>query len=387
MILSVARTHLARLRRDSAGFVLSFVVPIVFFSIFTVVFGGGGRSGSSMVVRLAVVDQDQSEMSRRYAEALGKHRNLSILPAPDASQGGALAATEQAIRKGALPAAIVFPQGFGAQTLAGGDSAPSPSVVLLVDSASNPFAAPVLSRVLEQIAVAQRLQPEPAAVATAQVEEKLLKIETRDLLGAGKENPWIALSAAGLGVMFLFFTTSTAGGAIIDEADNGTLERILCTRVGMTRLLMGKMVYLSGLATVQLSVMFIWGALFFGLPLRGHVTGFLVMTVVTSLAASAFGLVLAAACRTRTQLTAISNLAVLVMSALGGSLYPRFLMPEFIQKLGLLTLNAWALDGFVKVFWRDESVLMLWPQVLVLTCAAAMLLFVARRLATRWEAF
>jgi ABC-2 type transport system permease protein len=384
MILAVARTHLARLKRDSAGFVLSFVVPIAFFSIFTLVFGGGGRSGSSMTVRIAVVDQDGTEVSRRYAEALRQHSSVSLLPTPDNGQGNALTTTEQAVRKGAIPAAVVFPPGFGASARSG--TGTPPSVILLVDGASNPFAAPMLSGLLERIAVAEQLQPQ-LQVPPAPTESRLLKIETRDLLGAEKENPWVALSAAGLGVMFLFFTTSAAGGVIIDEAENGTLERILCTRLGMTRLLIGKMVYLSGLATVQLSMMFVWGALFFGLPLQGHIPGFLVMTIVTALAASAFGLVLAAACRTRAQLTAVSNLAVLVMSALGGSLYPRFLMPEFIQKLGLLTLNAWALDGFVKVFWRDESVLMLWPQVLVLSGAAVLLLAVARRLASRWEAF
>jgi len=47
-------------------------------------------------------------------------------------------------------------------------------------------------------------------------------------------------------------------------------------------------------------------------------------------------------------------------------MFPRFLMPEAMQKAGLLTINAWAIDGFTKVFWRDEPISHLWPQVLVL---------------------
>jgi ABC-2 type transport system permease protein len=35
-----------------------------------------------------------------------------------------------------------------------------------------------------------------------------------------------------------------------------------------------------------------------------------------------------------------------------------------MQKLGLVTFNAWALDGYLKVFWRDAPVWQLWPQVL-----------------------
>ena len=34
-------------------------------------------------------------------------------------------------------------------------------------------------------------------------------------------------------------------------------------------------------------------------------------------------------------------------------MFPRFLMSETMQKFGLLTFNAWALDGYLKVFWRD----------------------------------
>jgi ABC-type branched-subunit amino acid transport system ATPase component len=83
--------------------------------------------------------------------------------------------------------------------------------------------------------------------------------------------------------------------------------------------------------------------------------------------------------------TALSTLVILVMSSVGGSMFPRFLMPEAMQKAGLLTINAWAIDGFTKVFWRDEPVFRLWPQVLVLVGIAIVLFAIARRLARRWE--
>src|SRR5262249_54464788 len=39
--------------------------------------------------------------------------------------------------------------------------------------------------------------------------------------------------------------------------------------------------------------------------------------------------------------------------ALGGSMFPRFLMPEKLQKAGLVLFNSWAIDGFTNVFWRE----------------------------------
>jgi len=66
-------------------------------------------------------------------------------------------------------------------------------------------------------------------------------------------------------------------------------------------------------------------------------------------------------------------------------MFPRFQMTDAMQRLGLLTFNAWALDGYIKVFWRDAPLTELWPQVLALVLMGAAFLFAARLLARRWE--
>ena len=110
------------------------------------------------------------------------------------------------------------------------------------------------------------------------------------------------------------------------------------------------------------------------------------MTIVTASAAAALGLVLATLARTRAQLSGFSTILILTMSALGGSMFPRFLMSDTMQRIGLVTFNAWALDGYLKVFWRDAALWQLWPQVLVLTTLTAVFFAIARLLARRWEA-
>ena len=56
-----------------------------------------------------------------------------------------------------------------------------------------------------------------------------------------------------------------------------------------------------------------------------------------------------------------------------------------MQKAGLVTFNAWALDGYLKVFWREAPVWQLWPQLLVLITLTAIFLTLARTFARRWE--
>jgi ABC-2 type transport system permease protein len=153
----------------------------------------------------------------------------------------------------------------------------------------------------------------------------------------------------------------------------------------MTSLMLGKLTYNAVLAFAQLTLMFVWGWAVFKLDLWSHLPGFAVMGISTAIAVAAFGMLLASICQTRAQLGALSTLVILIMSSVGGSMFPRFLMPEAMQKAGLLTINAWAIDGFTKVFWRDEPVSHLWPQVLVLAGIAVTLVAVARRLARRWE--
>ncbi len=421
MILAVVRTHFARLKRDRAALVLSFVVPVVFFSVFATIFGGARNATPR--IRLVVVDEDRSENSRRFTAALGSEKGLNVLlsaatPAAPAAPFDR-ASAEQAVRAGTAPLALIIPKGFGSAPGGFGPEAGARPRLLLLADTSDPIAPQVVTGLLQKVsltampdAMAQmgidqvdRWGGQLTAEQRARLDENVrnlrqssrsagagsaagsgvVAVDVRDVMGETKKNPTSALLASGLGVMFLLFSAAGAGGALIEEAESGTLDRILSTRVTMTRLLLGKLVYLSIVAVLQLTVMFVWGELFFGLELHRHLPGFLIMSAVTALAASCFGLLLAAVSRSRMQLVAISNLSILVMSALGGSMVPRYLLSESVQKLGLITLNAWAIDGFVKVFWREEPLVNLWPQAAFLLAAAAALFAAARRVARRWD--
>ena len=205
------------------------------------------------------------------------------------------------------------------------------------------------------------------------------------MAAANRKAPVVAFYAAGIAVMFLLFSASGSGGSLLEEAESGTLERVISSKLGMQGLLIGKWLHITLMGCLQILVMFTWGWLVFHLDLPGHIPGFVVMTVTTAAAAAGFGLVLATASRSRQQLAGISNIVILTMSALGGSMFPRYLMSEGMQKMGLFTFNAWALDGYIKVFWRSSPLIELAPQVGVLVGLTVVFLGVARMLARRWE--
>lgn len=205
----------------------------------------------------------------------------------------------------------------------------------------------------------------------------------------------IAYYAAGIGVMFLLLSMANgAGGSLLEEEERGTLERLLATNVSMRSLLLGYWLFFALTGIAQVTLMFVWAAVVFSLDLWSprHLLGFAAMTVATAGAASAFGIVLAALCRSRAQLGGISTIVILIMSALGGSMVPRFIMPAFMNTTALFTFNGWALDGYLKIFWYEdpeaslgEAMIHLLPQVGMLIAMAIGFLGAARLLAKRWE--
>ncbi|HET7226403.1 MAG TPA: ABC transporter permease [Candidatus Eisenbacteria bacterium] len=427
MIATLLRLYALNLRRDRVAQMMAFLLPVVFFSIFALVFGG--RRDATAKIPVAIADEDHSPTSRRLIAALAAEPGLAVHTTarePGAPRAPETALTRaratQQVHDGTWSVALVLPAGLDTSIARFDDR--GGRVELLADP-SDPVAPPTVAGLLQKVAITvmperyaasglrqferyaggltprqraavrpwlDRVAADTGAVAPAGAGgdtsgfQGLVRVHRTDVVGATRDNGMVSFYAAAIAVMFLLFTSSASAGALLDEVEAGTLERVISTRAGMTGLLAGKYLSIALLGVLQIVVMFAWAKLAFHLGLAGHLAGFAVMTVVTAATAAAFGLVLATLCRTRAQLSGVATVVILVMSALGGSMFPRFLMSETLQRAGLLTFNAWALDGFVKVFWRNASVAELGPQVGVLLACLGAFLILARLLARRWEA-
>ena len=92
-----------------------------------------------------------------------------------------------------------------------------------------------------------------------------------------------------------------------------------------------------------------------------------VALVVVSLAAAAtatgLGVLVASLARTEAQVGGLAVLLLLTLSALGGCFVPRFIMPEWLQTIGLVTPHAWALDAYQDLLVRGYGLLEVLPKV------------------------
>jgi ABC-2 type transport system permease protein len=430
LITPIVRTAILALRRDRGSMVLSFVVPIAFFSIFAVIFGG--QHDTVPKIKIIAVDADQSQASRQLVKGLQNDGSLNVMiqPAPTKEQPQPTPYTastaEDAVKAGDVSVALIVPQGWGANPISFHGDSGAPAIQLLSDQ-SDAIAPQMVGGLLQKAAMTsmpgtmaeqgmkyteqylgaytpeqqkkmndtldrlRHLESDQNTAATGATSTGtsagggIIAVTTRSVVGENKKSPMISFYAAAIGVMFLLFTATGSAGALLDEAESGALDRVLSSRITMTGLLAGKLVFNILLAFTQLTLMFLWAWAVFKLDFFTHIPGFIVMGLCTAFAVAAFGILLASICRTRAQLGALSTLLVLTMSAIGGSMFPRYLMSETMQKAGLCTINAWAIDGFRKVFWYELPLTDLWPQVSVLLAIGIVLFAVARRIARRWE--
>jgi len=435
MIGTVMRIGLINLKRDRVALLMTFVLPVVFFSIFASIFAGSS-GGDLPRVHLAVVDLDKTEASARFVKAIQAEpsfRGKGDSPSPDVVDD-----VEQAralVREGKYEAAVVLQEGFAESFGSFMGSSGGAGVSLIVDDVANAVASQMVSGLLQKLAMsaAPDLMIEhgvemfeqfggPLTDAQRSSLNQYLPMLKRDAQGDGAnasasdatdgetssagftgpvqvtiepvqvsqdgdEKLVVSFYAAGIGVMFLLFSMAGAMGALLQEASTGTLERLLLSRLGMSGLLYGNWVFATIVGCVQLSVMFFWGWLIFGVDLFtvNHFAGFGVMTLVSASCAAAFGLMLGTVCRSQGQMQGISTTVIMVMSAVGGSMFPRFLMPESLRRIGNYTFNGQALDGYQKVFWYDAQLWQLWPHVAALGGMTMVFLILARFFARRWE--
>jgi len=215
--------------------------------------------------------------------------------------------------------------------------------------------------------------------------DETVSISVENPQAATQENPRIAMYAAGIAVLFLLFSSTGNAAALLEEAESGTLDRILVSQAGLFHIVTGKWLGILLLGCLQITVMFFWAELFFKIQLGKHIVGFCIMTFSTAAATASFAMLLATLCKSRAQLNAVSVVIILSMSAVGGSMIPRFAMSDRMKEIGRWTFNAWALDGYQKVFWFQSPLTSLQNEVAVLLGSSLVLSVLTLLFSGRWK--
>ncbi|MBU0508119.1 ABC transporter permease [bacterium] len=398
---------------DPVAVALGFVVPIVMITIFGLVFGRE-RGGMSELVVLAV-NQDRGPAGARLLRALDETDEIRIIETVrgDTTALDSAKARER-VERGRSSVAVIVPRDFSDGLREG-----EVRLTLFYDP-QNPIAAGVTQGLLQKqvftsfpgmmptglsrqsfgadsltklgfdrdlVAAIERnfgvklpdsvpfyktmpkewllgTDPDTAAVSSAdsaqsgfsRIFDDMMKIESEAVVGKNIVNPGIAQSVAGPAVMFLLFAVGAIAASLLREMHYGTAARLLVSGVRAGELLVSKGFYALLLGCGQLVVMMIYGWLVFRLDIFGNFGPLILMIICTSAAMSAVGLFIAAISRTEEQAYGFQVIVILGMSAIGGAMFPSFMIPAAVRTIAQATPVHWAMQGFLDVFWRLQPV-------------------------------
>ena len=188
--------------------------------------------------------------------------------------------------------------------------------------------------------------------------------------------------AGAIAILFLLFSGMQGAATLIEERHAGILDRLAVGPSGIDVVVIGKFLFLILQGVLQVSLIFLVAALVYRVSVLARLGPWMLTTLAASAAAAGLGLAVASACTTKQQAQTISTFVVLVCSAIGGSMVPRFMMPPWMQDIGWYTPNAWAIEAYHGALWRSDALSTLLPPLacLILVGAGGVLvaLFVSR---------
>ena len=378
-MFKIAIKDLKLIGKDKRALVLTLVLPIALISLFAYAFVGIGGLNDAHPISIFISDMDSTNTSRDIIASLDTLKSLYIKQLP-------FKEAKDEVVKGSRVAVLVFYKGFGDSV----ENGNTPAMELFYDQSRQ-----IESGILRQILYSNLIgmigkktikkninkmidesYPDLSKSMLESIHQRVneqidqsegsdknpinnsLGLKTTPVFAKQEDNNLgLVQSVAGTAIMMLLFTVTGIGAGMLHEKEEGTLKKLLCSPSQANTILFGKMIATIVVSVLQLTVMFIFTWIVFGLDILIDVPSLILMILTTAFACAGFGIFIASIAKSRKQVESYSTLIILVMSAIVGSMIPIFIMPAIMQKIAILSVNYWSIQGFYDIYWRHLPIL------------------------------
>ena len=417
-LISLIYKDFLLLIRDKAGLVFLFVMPLVLVLVMTGMQEGALESATKNSISLIILDSDQDEIGLTVEKELQEKEMFDVSIA-DASMTET--DVQQLVRKGTYLIGIFIPENTTAKiqgnvqksiaaAFAGLPSSVATnkmdtvSIKVFLDPTINSTFRTTLMSYLREASNSIENEYMFAKISEEVNERAMVPMGEFSLSAAQpvgieeitysndddmKNNFNAALHNVPAWTLFaIFFIVISLSGSIIKERQDGCFFRLMTMPCPYSTYLLSKVVVYVTVCLAQFLMVLMMGKWLFpviGLPVFGMHGTFLQCLVVvfcSSLAAIGFGLLISAFATTHQQAAIFGAVSVVILSAIGGIWVPTFLMPKFLKAMSVISPLNWGIEAFYGLILREEGLVSVLPQCLMLL-AFATVCFVVSLLAKR----
>ncbi|MBK8574543.1 MAG: ABC transporter permease [Elusimicrobia bacterium] len=352
--LSIARKEIRHLSRDLFTLSMALGVPV-----FLVIFFGYVLDYDVKRVKLLVVDQDQTRVSRELADIFASADYFTPLALrPGETPLGSL-------EEGRAKAVLFIEPGF-ARDMAKGQSS---NAQIVIDGADNQTTSVIASY------LAGFKTPPFGGFFQRRVFRPCLR--TRFLFNPELNSRWFVVTGLFVvvtGIVSVLLTALT----VAREWETGSMELLLSTPVQPMEIIVGKLAPYMGLCLVAVGLIYGAARIGFGIPFNGNHGTFLLACFLFLTCTLAQGLLISVLTRQQQLAMQFSNLTgLLPATLLSGFVFPVESMPVFFRSFTALLPARWFVVACRGIFLKGAGVTDLAVPLGVMAVIGTVLVFLA----------
>ncbi len=361
-VTTFARIGIKRALRDKTAIFFIFLFPLIFLFVFGGLFGHAG----GVSFKVSLVNQSDSQFSRQFVDQLSKDKAFKIDKNADTLEKG-----KEKMSRGQLDATIVLPADFG--VVKNGQYPSGQAKISYTQNSQS--AAQTLESVLNSVFANINHQyvkaDAPFTVASEQLNTKSLT--QFDYTFAGL----VGFSIIGLGIF-------GPVNVFPELKKQGVLRRLHTTPLRVWQYFVANVLSQAAIGLLSIGLMFIVAMAVFHLRLNGDIFEIAPFIVFSIAMVFGIGMAIGGWAKDVNQAAPLSNIVVFPMLFLSGTFFPRFLMPQWLQKVSNYLPLTPVIDGIRLLATEGKHLTQIGPQLGLVAIWMVVVYLIAFR-TFRWE--
>jgi len=351
-LLAVVVKEIRQVRRDPFSLLM-----LIAFPAFMLVLYGFALNFDVRHVHLAVQDRDKSARSRELISAFTHSTYFDLVATPEPGTD-----LERLAEKRVARAILVIPEGYAA-ALAAGRRAP---VQLLLDGADSTTAATILGYARALTAEVNGSLVAAALAGAGGRRSPPLSFEPRVLFNPELESVQFLVPGL-IGFILMLTAVLSTAMSVVREKERGTMEQLRVAPLRTAELILGKTIPYLGVSLIATAIILGAARLLFGVAIRGSHLDLLVAVLLYLFGALGFGLLISTVANTQAFAFQAGLLASMLPALLlSGFIFQIRIMPWWLQLVTYLVPARYFLVILRGIILKGEGLLTYWDDVLAL---------------------